>query len=379
MTPLYVGVMSGTSLDGLDLVLAAFPDPVGPHDPGVQCLAGGTWPLGPQLRTDLAALAREPSWSPERFLRADAALGEAIGTAVLELLRRAGAPRDAVAAIGSHGQTIRHAPDARPPATLQIGDPNRIAERTELTVVADFRRRDVAAGGQGAPLVPPFHARLFGRGGTDRAVLNVGGIANATLLPAHHPEAASGFDTGPGNTLLDRWTERHRGTPFDRDGAWAESGEIRPELLDRLLEDPWFRRTGPRSTGPEHFHPQWLEGRAGDLLGSCPPADVQATLTELTAVAAARAVQETLPGAEIVVCGGGRRNRRLMRRLEAHAQAPVRPCEDLGVDGDLLEALAFAWLARERLAGRASSAPAVTGARGPRVLGAVYAPGRADP
>ena len=276
-------------------------------------------------------------------------------------------PPDAIAALGCHGQTIRHRPDSG--YTLQLANPARLAERTGITVVADFRSRDVAAGGQGAPLVPAFHAALFGSGDRHRVVVNLGGIANVTDLPPGG--TVRGFDTGPGNTLLDAWCERHNGAPFDRDGAWAASGRVIPALLASLLADPYFALSPPKSTGRDHFNLDWLEQKVG---GSPAPADVQRTLLELTAVTVGNAIAEHCRGAvEVLVCGGGANNVELLRELAAKlGTRRLATTGSLGVPVDEVEALAFAWLARETLAGRAGNLPAVTGAVGPRVLGAVY-------
>jgi anhydro-N-acetylmuramic acid kinase len=272
-----------------------------------------------------------------------------------------------VRAIGCHGQTVRHQPAAG--FTIQIGNPALLAEITGLRVVADFRSRDVAAGGQGAPLVPAFHAAVFADVAEDRAVLNLGGIANLSFLP--RSGAVTGFDSGPGNCLLDLWASRHLGKPCDEDGAWAAAGKPLAALLQRMLREPYFAATPPKSTGRELFNESWLQGM---LAGGEDPRAVQATLLELTARGAADAVARHCAGARLViVCGGGAKNGALMRRLaELVAPARLETSDRHGIDAQLVEATAFAWLAKCALEGKPGNLPSVTGARGARVLGAIY-------
>jgi anhydro-N-acetylmuramic acid kinase len=278
------------------------------------------------------------------------------------------APSD-ITAIGSHGQTVRHRPDAAHPFTWQIGDPNRIAEITGIDTVADFRRRDMAARGQGAPLVPPFHEALFRVANETRVVLNVGGISNVTVLPAAADEPITGFDTGPGNCLMDAWCLAETGEAFDRDGQWARRGKPVEALLEALGRDPYFSRPPPKSTGREYFNLQWLEGS----LAGADPADVQRSLLELTAASVVAAIGQWAENSErIIVCGGGRLNGLLMERLSSLSSIPVETSEMHGFDGDAMEAAAFAWLAARHLDGLPGNAPAVTGADGPRVLGSLY-------
>jgi anhydro-N-acetylmuramic acid kinase len=361
---LHVGVMSGTSLDGLDVVLVD----LAPDVPRV--LAARTVPFEAALAEDLRALCAPGDDGLDRLASADVALAEATAAAILDLLADADTPPAAVRAVGSHGQTVRHRPRARPPFTVQIGDGAVIAERTGITTVCDFRRRDVAAGGEGAPLVPAFHRAVFSGSG-DRVVVNIGGMANLTLLPAGGPTA--GFDTGPGNVLIDGWARRHLLAEMDEGGRWAAQATIDPALLEILLEEPWFAAPPPKSTGREHFDLPWLDARLGETTRS--PATVAATLTELTARTIADGITglARLAPADVVVCGGGRRNDFLMERLAAQLPAAeVRTTDALGLDGDWVEAVAFAWLARERLAGRPGNVPAVTGAAGERLLGVVH-------
>ena len=362
----FVGVMSGTSVDGLDVALLQ----VGAGTPRI--VAAETVPLPDRLAATLTSLATPGSNEIVRMGDADAAFGEFIGQTVAACLDRWGIAPGEVRAIGCHGQTIRHHPDASTPFTVQVGDPNRIAEVTGIDVVADLRRRDLAAGGEGAPLTPLFHEALFRDKERHRIVVNVGGIANATMLPGAS-SSLLGFDTGPGNALLDAWIRHCLSTPFDRDGAWSASGERQARLLEVLRADAFVAREPPKSTGKETYNLDYVVNACRGL--DLEPADVQATLVEFTAWSIATAVRRWGPvDGDLVVCGGGRRNAHLMARLAANLDAyDVVPCDDLDVDGDALEAAAFAWFAHHRLERRAGNAPAVTGARGPRVLGAVYA------
>ena len=286
--------------------------------------------------------------------------------AVLALLTDTGVSTEAVSAIGQHGQTLRHHPSGDIPYTVQIGDPNRLAERTGITVVADFRRRDMAAGGQGAPLVPAFHAAQLAMPGIATAVVNIGGIANVTLIATDG--GVTGWDTGPGNTLLDAWVSRHQGVPFDDAGKWAATGNLLRPLLVDMLEDPYFTRSHPKSTGPELFNLDWVTSH---LVGEA-AADVQRTLVELTAASIARALVDASPKV-VRVCGGGARNGFLMQRLCARLpECEVTTTAAAGVDPAWVEAWAFAWLAEQTLAGQPGNVPSVTGAKGPRVLGGIY-------
>jgi anhydro-N-acetylmuramic acid kinase len=274
-----------------------------------------------------------------------------------------------VTAIGSHGQTLRHRPELPTPFTWQIGDPNTLCEMTGITVVADFRRRDVAAGGQGAPLLPVFHDQVFRSSAEDRVILNLGGIANVTILQGDAP--VTGFDTGPANRLLDAWVSLHQGKDFDARGAWAGSGQCDDLLLHRLLDEPYFRLRPPKSTGRELFNLPWLNDKLSS--SSRRPQDVQATLQEFTAATVAEAVKAYAPGAALYVCGGGAHNTGLLDAV-ARRVAPNRVATTaaLGLDPDFVEAVAFAWFAQRTLAGQTSSAGTVTGAKGARILGGVY-------
>jgi anhydro-N-acetylmuramic acid kinase len=356
--------MTGTSLDGIDAVLADF------TATRPSLLAHVHLELADDLRATLLALNQ--SGADELHLAAVAGmhLAHAYAAAVGELLLAAEVGPADVRAIGAHGQTVRHRPEAG--YTIQVNAPAALAELTGIDVVADFRSRDVAAGGQGAPLAPAFHAAVF-RGDAPRAVVNVGGISNLTGLPAlGQASPVLGLDCGPGNVLIDAWAREHLGDAFDRDGQWAAAGRIDRSLLSTLLAEPFFDLPPPKSTGRDLFDRGWLL-RALDG-GQRDARDVQATLTQLTATAIGRAIERWFPeAADVVVCGGGAFNATLVRMLvESCAPRPVLESGALGVGPDQVEALAFAWLAREFVDRRCANLPAVTGARGPRLLGALY-------
>jgi anhydro-N-acetylmuramic acid kinase len=367
---LFVGLMSGTSIDGIDAALVRI------DGAATELVATHSEPFSPDLATWCRRVAAGEDDDLDSIARLDRALGVRFADAVIALLASARTPTRDVVAIGSHGQTVRHRPGAAPAEcySIQLGDPSTIAENTGITTVADFRRRDIAAGGEGAPLVPAFHAARFGCGGSRRAIVNIGGIANATLL--HGTTVLAGFDCGPGNTLLDAWTREHRGDDFDADGAWSAEHAVDPALLGALLDDPYLQRRGPRSTGPEHFNLAWLREH---LEGEVPPGMVQATLCVFTASCIAASLRDASPELDAVfVCGGGARNTDLLRRLHRHLDAQrvrLGSTDELGLAPEWVEACAFAWLAQRTLAGLAGNAPAATGAAGPRVLGGIY-PGR---
>ena len=364
---LYAGLISGTSMDGVDAALVAF------GDGDARVVATHSAPIPDDLRHELHLLAQDPSAAAIRFWAADARLGSVFADAVLALLDAAATDARDVAAIGSHGQTVYHAPRMATPITVQLGDPNIIAERTGIATVADFRRRDVAAGGEGAPLAPAFHRAVFSAPGVERGILNLGGIANLSVLPADPDQPPLGFDTGPANTLLDAWARSRFGIDMDRDAALAREGEVIPNLLAALLADPYFDRPPPKSTGRELFSPAWLDARL-PAHPEARPHDVLRTLYELTVETAVAAVERFAPRTqEIRLCGGGARNPLLATRLAERA-APVRveTTERLGIHPDWVEATAFAWLAMRTLAGEAGNAPAVTGAAREAVLGGIY-------
>ena len=367
---LFLGLISGTSADGIDAALVRFSDDTPHAHP--ELVFGRTYAWDPALRARLVALGQHASQiTLDEVGELDVRIGRAFADAANAAIADSGVARGELAAIGSHGQTLRHRAHGDAPYTLQLGDPSSIAERCRVTVVADFRRRDVAAGGHGAPLVPAFHAATLHDAGEDRAVLNLGGIANLTLLPAKG--TVRGFDTGPANGLMDAWCLRHTGHGFDAGGAFAATGHVDDALLTRLLDESWFARPPPKSTGRDQFHLDWV---ASKLVGNESAVDVQATLLALTACSVAAALQASQPATRrLIACGGGVHNPVLMAAL-----ANAMPCIHVesstqhGLDPDSVEAMAFAWLARETLANRPGNLPAVTGAAGPRVLGGIYPP-----
>jgi anhydro-N-acetylmuramic acid kinase len=363
---LYVGLMSGTSMDGIDAALLEI------DDDGMRLLSAvcREWPESLQRR--LRCLAEDYQHIGLVELgQLDTSAAKEFALAAEQLLRANSLPAKAVRAIGSHGQTVLHQPQGEAPFTLQIGDPNIIAERLGIDVVADFRRRDLAAGGEGAPLMPAFHAAAFGIPGKSSAVVNIGGIANVTRLAADG--GVTGFDTGPGNCLLDAWARRHLSHAYDSHGAWAATGTVQPELLSRLLSEPYFSRTPPKSTGRETFSDDWLERALTGL--SLAPADVQATLSELTGLTIADSLQAgtgTDPK-RVLVCGGGAFNANLMGRLARFLpSSEVATTAAAGIAPEHVEAAGFAWLAHRYVSGLPGNLPAVTGASHPVPLGALY-------
>jgi len=353
--------MSGTSLDGVDCALADF------SGPSPRTVATHFAPFEPALRAELLALQGKTDNELERAALAANGLVRAYAAAAAEVLRNTGVAANQVRAIGAHGQTIRHRPELG--YTLQLNNPALLAELTGITVVADFRARDVAAGGQGAPLAPTFHHAVFGAPGKTRVIVNIGGIGNITLLG---PDGgALGFDTGPGNVLMDLWIARHQGKSHDADGAWAAAGRVLPDLLARLLAEPYLALPPPKSTGRDLFTADWLDSHCAQL----PPADVQATLCEFTAATIVDAIRTQVGDAatDIFVCGGGGHNTHLQSRLRALGATWTWQATDaLGVAADWVEAMAFAWLAQRALDNQPGNIASVTGAAGPRVLGAIY-------
>lgn len=364
MSQTYIGLMSGTSLDGVDAVLADFSG----DTPRV--LSNHYLPFTPALRAELLALNQAGANELERAALAANKLAQLYADVVHAALAGSHTHSDAVRAIGCHGQTVRHRPDLG--FTLQLNNPALLAELSGINVVADFRTRDMAAGGQGAPLVPAFHAAVFAHPKKHRVVINIGGIANLTNLPLSGE--ITGFDCGPGNMLMDAWCARHTGKPFDDNGAWAASGTVIPALLATLLSDSFFAQTPPKSTGRDLFSLAWLDGQLRET--NEPTQDIQATLLKLTVEGIRRAVREWCGSVdEVYVCGGGARNAALMNSLR-HAFAddaiPVALTDALGVLAEQVEALAFAWLAQQTIAGKPGNLPHVTGARHACVLGAIY-------
>ena len=375
MTAIYIGVMTGTSMDGVDIVAASF-DPLQLH-------ATLTLAFDPDLRNELMALTLPDDNEIDRMGKADVALAKMIGEGINTLIEQHQLDRSQIKAIGSHGQTIRHRPEHG--FTLQIGDPNIITEITQIPVVSDFRRRDMAAGGQGAPLVPAFHQALFQHESIHRVILNLGGIANVSLLPAGAPEQVSGFDTGPANILMDAWCHRYTGQPYDENGNWAAYGQPIRSLLERLQAHDFFAKEPPKSTGREDFNLDWLDDQIMDWRNDelaydeleDTPENVQATLLKLTTRAIKKAIYRSgMDTGEVYVCGGGAYNSQLLEqlrwRLRKH-QWTVQSTADLGLSPTWVEATAFAWLAMRFVEHLSGNLPAVTGAKGYRILGSITA------
>jgi len=360
----YLGLMSETSMDAIDAALVDFD--VSP----LRIIATSATAFDPKLKRRIAGLLEAAdSVALDEVGQIDVELARAFAQAALTLLHDAGLGTGRVAAIGSHGQTLRHRPDLPTPFTWQVGDPNTLTELTGITVVADFRRRDLAAGGQGAPLLPVFHDQVFRSDDEDRVIANLGGIANVTIL--RRDTTVTGFDTGPANRLLDAWISMHQDKDFDAGGAWAGTGQCDDSLLEKLMDEPYLGLPPPKSTGRELFNMPWLNSKLGRF--SPRPQDVQATLQQFTAATVAAAVHEHAPGAALYVCGGGSHNAGLLDALaRLVAPNPVASTAALGLDPDYVEAAAFAWFARRTLDGLTSSAGSVTGAEGARILGGVY-------
>lgn len=355
---LYIGLMSGTSLDAVDAILMDFTQ-------GIHVLRTLNIPLPDVLYNEILALNSPQENELSRSLVLGKKLARLFSASVIELLNNAGLNADEITAIGSHGQTLRHSPDGESGYSLQIGDPSTIAELTGITVVADFRNRDIAAGGQGAPLVPAFHKAAFISPEENRAIINIGGMANVTLLYSNGN--TEGFDTGPGNVLMNHWTKHHLGKDYDHNGRWAQTGKVDIPLLNEMLKEPYFHLPAPKSTGRELFGPHWLtQFNPGSFL----PADIQATLLELTAIT----IIDTLPKKihTLFICGGGAYNLYLMQRLRELTGKPVNSTASLGIAPEWVEAAAFAWLAKQTMNHLPGNLPDATGASGLRVLGGIY-------
>lgn len=359
--------MSGTSLDAVDAAIVDFSSST------PELLCHHQHPLPTDLRSKVLSLCTPGENEIERMGECDIEMGQLFAAAALQLLENAKIPTGQIQAIGSHGQTIRHSPKSQQPFTLQIGDPNVIAHITGITTVADFRRRDMAAGGQGAPLAPAFHREAFSSK-NDRAILNIGGMANLTLLSgdAHLPD--TGFDTGPGNVLIDAWYQQHQQGQYDKDGAWAAGGKAAPILLEQLLTDDYFHLPPPKSTGRELFNSQWLQHKLSQTNRDYSPQDVCSTLVELSAKTISNDLNRYFSQChELFVCGGGAHNRYLLSRLAAHSpQCKIATTADLGIDPDWVEAIAFAWLAKQRLEEKPGNVISITGATQPCILGGLY-------
>lgn len=369
LTGHFIGLMSGTSMDAIDAVLVCFGE-----EGHLEVQGYYTQKYPYPIKRRVEALSNNQG-SPAELGEIDALLGESFAQCVLGLLHQQDIAPCRISAIGSHGQTVFHQGASSPPFSLQLGDPNRIAERTGITTVADFRRRDIAAGGQGAPLAPAFHEWYFSKSGESRVLVNLGGMANITRLPGTDAPPI-GFDTGPGNRLMDLWCQEHTGADYDANGEWAAGGKVMTDLLDEMLADGYFSLRGPRSTGREYFNREWLERYLGAFRHASPQ-DVQKTLVALTAETVVRGIQEDAPPDAVFLCGGGAFNPILVEAIRERLPASrVESTESVGIDPQMVEGAAFAWLARQRLLESPGNLASVTGAAGPRLLGAVY-PGAA--
>lgn len=366
---LYVGLISGTSADAIDAGLVEV------QGDRIRLVAARSVPYPEPLQQRIRSAFFEDPLRPDTVSELNRLVAHSFADAVDALLQQAQVARQRVTAIGSHGQTLRHEPDLPRPCSLQVGDGAVIARRTGITTVNDFRRADIEAGGQGAPLAPALHNAVFRSARTNRGILNIGGIANLTYLPADRLQPVIGFDTGPGNTLMDAWTRRCRNKPFDHEGAWARSGKVHVALLDALLADPYLKRRAPKSTGFEHFNLDWLAEQANAVTLKVPEAEVQATLLALTVRSISNALAYIPPIEELYVCGGGAHNSALMEDLSrALSPIPVTSSEVLGLHPDWVEATTFAWLAHRRLNNLPGNLPSVTGASKAVTLGVVHEP-----
>lgn len=373
MRNLFIGLLSGTSMDAFDVALVSF----NKHLPVLHHTYNH--PIPKIFRKQCLHIAQSGQCSIDEYGMLDVAAGELFAEATLHLLSQTNLSPTHIRAIGSHGQTLRHKPNSTPPFSLQIGDPNIIAERTGILTIADFRRRDIAAKGQGAPLAPAFHASVFQTPDENRMIINIGGISNITLLPKNVAEPIIGFDTGPGNSLMDAWIQKEKGVLFDVQGDFAASGTINKALLAECLQDPYFQLTGPKSTGREYFNLDWLSTKILALQAqntqtrAFSTKDIQATLLALTVQSITLAIlNSSIPDATIFVCGGGAHNRVLMASLSQALDRPVHNTESIGLPPDWIEAILFAWLAKQTLEGRPGNCPTVTGAKHAIPLGGIF-------
>jgi len=361
----FIGLISGTSIDAIDCALVSF-DGARPT-----LKATHSRPYSPVLRQQLLTLCSQTDISLELLGEAHVAVGQHFAAAVNELLAREKLQPEQIQAIGSHGQTVYHKPEQPLAFTLQIGDPNTIAFNTGIITVADFRGKDMAAGGEGAPLAPLFHRAVFASPDTSRVIVNLGGIANLSVIA--DGREFLGYDTGPANVLMDYWIDKNLQQPVDLQGQWATSGDVSEDLLTLLLDDPYFAAPEPKSTGREYFNGRWLEERLSRLAQPVPAADVQATLLELTASTVVTEIDNQLQPDQVFLCGGGAHNTALVKRFrQLLPDSDVASTEQLGIPPDWVEAMTFAWLARERLAGSPQDTCSITGAARPVILGGVY-------
>ena len=367
MTELYAGLMSGTSMDGIDAALVEF------NGVQIKLVASHSHSIPADLKSKLSLLSLNSEIATIDMLgEADAELGSLFADAINKLLSVAGIHASEVAGIGSHGQTIRHRPDLPHRFTMQIGDANKISYKTGITTVADFRRKDMAAEGEGAPLAPAFHQQVFHSENENRAVLNIGGISNLTYLPKDKDQTCFGFDCGPGNILMDAWIQRHQQLAFDKNGEWAASADADKKLISLLMNDEFIYQQPPKSTGKEHYHLDWLEQQGN--IKQLEAANVQASLCQFTADSIIYAIEKYLPELDrLIVCGGGAHNTHLMSLLKSGlSKIDIESSEKHGIHPDWVEAIAFAWLARKTLNKQSGNLPAVTGARQGVILGAIY-------
>jgi len=366
----YAGLMSGTSLDGIDAALVSF------EDTTIQLVENYYQPFSPQIRRNLQSVCFAKNAELARVGQLDTQLGILFAECALNLFQKAGIKPSAIKAIGSHGQTLYHDPYGNPPSTQSIGDPNRIAEITGVTTIADFRRRDLVLHGQGAPLVPAFHQAIFRNRKEDRAIVNIGGIANITKLPKDKTQKVIGFDTGPGNALIDYWSKLHLSTAYDENGEWAKSGRLNKALLELMLQDGYFFVPPPKSSGQEYFSADWLNNKLSKVSQSIPNQDIQTTLCHLSALTINNALRTYCGNIDLLlICGGGVHNAFLKDLIRDYADCEVQSTVVEGVDPDWVEAMAFAWLAKQTMEGRPGNLPEVTGAERPAILGGIY-PGR---
>lgn len=372
MPQLYIGLMSGTSMDGIDAALVEF------ENQHIKLIASHSHPIPKSLKEKLHQLSLDsPEVSLDMLGETDSHLGQIFADAVKSLLNEAGIKAEKITAIGSHGQTIRHRPDLKNNFSMQIGDANRISYNTGITTVTDFRRKDMAAGGEGAPLAPAFHQQVFYSEKENRAILNIGGISNITFLPKDQKENCFGFDTGPGNMLMDAWIQKHKNKSYDNNGMWAASSTANQTLVDSLMQDAFISARPPKSTGREHYHLDWLEQQLQKEHCKLNESQIQASLCKFTSDSIVYAIENFLPQIDtLIVCGGGVHNANLMNQLsEKLIQTKVTSSEDYGIHPDWVEAIAFAWLAKQTIDNKPGNLPAVTGAKETCVLGAIYPAG----
>jgi len=366
---LFIGTMSGTSMDGIDIVLASI------SNSQFKTIASYSEDFPDSFKNRLSALCTPGDDEIERCGRLDIEFGLFTATAINTLLKRERLKPEDIKAIGSHGQTIRHRPDANHAFSWQIGNPSTIADQTGITTIADFRMADMAAGGQGAPLVPAFHQAVFASHDQQRVIVNIGGISNITVLCPDNKPHITGYDTGPGNTLLDQWIQENKQENYDKNGNWGRSGTLIPELLNQMKQDPYIEKKPPKSTGREHFNLSWIQSLLMRLAheNSYTAEDIQHTLTEFTAQTIAQDIKANCSNCDIFLCGGGINNQFLMERLNILLPThPIKTTASIGIDPQQVEAAAFAWLASQTLAGLPGNIPEVTGARKAKVLGGIY-------